>query len=313
MTRARKNGTFFGLTESDNKKHFIVLGVPWDGTSSYRYGAKAGPDAIRSATSSRLYNRFTDDGIDLAARWRVCDHGNIPIARDPSKLEEFVVSALSRHNHANSPVLFLGGDHFITYPCFSVTAKKLGRPISLIYFDAHPDLYESYDGKAFSHATVVTRILESESNCTGRVTYVGIRASTSEQDARIEKLGLTVYRAEDVFKDGTDTIASSLKSLLREEPVYISIDLDCLDPAFAPGVGNPQPGGLATRQMMEILHGLRGLNVLAADIVEYCPRFDSPARITAFAAAILIKEVMGLIAKSPFVQEDSAQESGFRR
>lgn len=294
---------FFGLTESDIKRHFIVLGVPWDITSSYRYGAKDGPDAIRSATSSRLYNRFTDDGMDLAACWRVCDHGNIARTRDVSKLEKLLASALSRHNHTISPTLFLGGDHFITYPCFSLTAKRLGRPISLVYFDAHPDLYDSYDGKASSHATVVSRILNNKNDCSGLVTYVGIRASTSEQDASIEKLGLTVHRAEDVFKNGANIIASSLKSSLREEPVYISIDLDCLDPAFAPGVGNPQPGGLTSRQIVDILRGLRGVNVVAADIVEYCPRFDSHSRITAFAAAILIKELMGLIAKSSFVWE----------
>jgi len=272
--------------------------LPWDATSSYRRGAAAGPDAIRRATSRRLYNRFTEQGLDLAALWKVCDHGNVKETSDISKLKRSLASAISLHDHRGHSTLFLGGDHFISYPCFSLMAQKCKCRLSLLYFDAHPDLYESYEGSHYSHATTVSRILEDRNISSGTVCYVGIRASTSEQNERIRTLGLNAYTAQDVYRRGCDAIASSIRSVLLNQPVYLSVDLDCLDPAFAPGVGNPQPGGLSTRQIFEILHGLEGTDIVAADIVEYAPRFDSKARTTAFTSAILIKEIMGIMAKS---------------
>jgi agmatinase len=127
---------------------------------------------------------------------------------------------------------------------------------------------------------------------------VGIRASTSEQNERIRTLGPNAYTTQDVYRRGCDAVASSIRSMLLDQPIYLSVDLDCLDPAFAPGVGNTQPGGLSTRQIFEILHGIEGLEIVAADIVEYSPKFDSGARTTAFTSAILIKEMMGIMAKS---------------
>jgi len=296
--RLERKESFFGLTRSTAKRDLVVVGLPWDATSSYRRGAAVGPDAIRRATSGRLYNRFTERGVDLAALWKVCDHGNVKETSDISKLKKSLASAISLHNHSGHSTLFLGGDHFISYPCFSLMAQKCRRRLSLLYFDAHPDLYESYEGSRYSHATTVSRVLEDKNLSSGNVCYVGIRASTSEQNERIRTLGLNAYTTKDVYRRGCDAIASSITSMLSDQPVYLSIDLDCLDPAFAPGVGNPQPGGLSTRQIFEILHGIEGLEIVAADIVEYSPRFDSKARTTAFTSAILIKELMGIMARS---------------
>jgi len=296
--RLERQESFFGLTRSTAKRDLVVVGLPWDATSSYRRGAAAGPDAIRRATSGRLYNRFTEQGLDLAAFWKVCDHGNVKETSDLSKLKKSLASAIRLHDHSNRSTLFLGGDHFISYPCFSLMVQKCKRRLSLLYFDAHPDLYESYEGSRYSHATTVSRILEDKDLSSGAVCYVGIRASTGEQNERIRTLGLTAYTTQDVYIRGCDAIASSIRSVLLDQPVYLSFDLDCLDPAFAPGVGNPQPGGLSTRQMLEILHGIEGLEIVAADIVEYSPRFDSKARTTAFTSAILIKELMGIMARS---------------
>ena len=296
--KLQSQDSFFGLTRSKAKRVFVVVGLPWDTTSSYRRGAAAGPDAIRRATSGRLYNRFTEQGLDLATLWKVCDHGNVKETSDISKLEKNLASAMSLHDHRSHSTLFLGGDHFISYPCFSLMAQKCKRHLSLLYFDAHPDLYESYEGSRYSHATTVSRILEDKNLSSGAVCYVGIRASTSEQNERIKTLGLNAYTTEDVYIRGCDAIASSIRSMLLNQPVYLSVDLDCLDPAFAPGVGNPQPGGLSTRQMLEILRGIEGLEIVAADIVEYSPRFESKARTTAFTSAILIKELMGIMARS---------------
>lgn len=296
--RLKRQDNFFGLMHSTAKRVLVVIGLPWDATSSYRRGAAAGPDAIRRAASGRLYNRFTEQGLDLAALWKVCDHGNVKETSDISKLKKSLASAISLHDHSDHSTLFLGGDHFISYPCFSLMAQECKRHLSLLYFDAHPDLYESYEGSLYSHATTVSRILEGKNLSSGTVCYVGIRASTEEQNERIRTLGLTSYTTKDVYRRGCDAIASSIKSTLLDQPVYLSVDLDCLDPAFAPGVGNPQPGGLNTRQIIEVLHGIDGLDIVAADIVEYSPRFDSKARTTAFTSAILIKEIMGITGKS---------------
>ena len=296
--RIKRQESFFGLTCSTAKRDLIVVGVPWDATSSYRCGAAAGPDAIRWATSSRLYNRFTEKGVDLAALWKVCDHGNVKVTTDFFRLRKSLASAMNLHDHRNYSVLFLGGDHFISYPCFSLMAEKCKRRLSLLYFDAHPDLYESYEGSRYSHATTVSRILEDRNLSSGAVCYVGIRASTGEQNERIRTLGLDAYTTQDVYTRGCDAIASSIRSTLPNQPIYLSIDLDCLDPAFAPSVGNPQPGGLSTRHILDILHGIEGLEIVAADIVEYSPKFDSNARTTAFTSAIMIKEMMGTMARS---------------
>lgn len=303
MSRPKRSRSepFFGLKESASAPSLVVVGVPWDSTSSYRKGAAAGPNAIRRATDGRLYNQFTELGVDLATLWRVCDHGDakrLPSGASAGGLERSISSTVSRHGHSRPPLLFLGGDHFITYPCFSLVAKMHGRPLSLLYFDSHPDLYQQYDGNPNSHATVVSRILDRKELSSGSVCYVGIRASTAKQKDRIRGFGLTEFTTHDVNSQSCDTIGANVKSFLKNQSVYLSIDLDCLDPAFAPGVGNPQPGGLSTRQVIEILHAIYGLDVVAFDIVEYCPRFDSNGRTTAFTAAILIKEAMGLMAKS---------------
>jgi len=292
--RFKQSESFFGLTRSQGKD-FVVVGIPWDATSSYRRGAAAGPDAIRRATSGLLYNRFTERGDDLANLWKVCDHGNVKKVATPSKLYKAIYSTTTLHGHGKCPALFLGGDHFVTYPAFNVVSEIWRNRLSLLYFDAHPDLYPNYDDSLYSHATVVSRILDRKDSSSGMICYVGIRASTKEQDERIESLSLSQYTTHDVYTKGCDAISSAIRDRLQGGPVYLSIDLDCLDPAYAPGVGNPQPGGLTTRQVFDILHAIKGLDIIAADIVEYSPVCDSSARTTAFASAVLIKEVLGII------------------
>lgn len=294
----KPEGNFFGLADSEAAKELVIVGIPWDRTSSYHRGAAQGPNSIRRATSAQLYNHFTERGDDLKSIWKVCDHGNTRRAMSLASLETSIKAAVELHDHRNARTMFLGGDHFVTYPSFCCTAEKQKRPLSLLYFDAHPDLYATFEGNRYSHATVVSRILEKKNSSSGVVCYVGIRASTAEQDERIKKLGLQELTASDVHRNGCDSVSKSIKSALSDQSVYLSIDLDCLDPAFAPGVGNPQPGGLTTRELLEILNGLNGLRIVAADIVEYAPNCDSKARATACTSAILIKEIMGVMSKA---------------
>jgi agmatinase len=301
MKLVPKSQEFFGLGKSVATRTMVVVGVPWDFTSSYERGTAAAPDVIRRATDGRLYNRFTEQGDDLGELWKVCDHGNVKARQSSplSTLEDSVHKIVTRHGHANASVIFLGGDHYVTYPCFSSAARIRCERLSLIYFDAHPDIYADYEGSLHSHATVVSRILERTDASTGIVCYVGVRASSRKQEQRVKKHGLTVFTSRAVEVQGGTAIAASIKSVLADIPVYLSIDLDSLDPAYAPGVVHRQPGGLSTRQLFDILQGLGGLRIVAADIVEYSPRHDNGSRATAFTAAVLIKELMGLMAKSP--------------
>ena len=295
--RINAKDNFFGLTLSRGQD-LVVVGIPWDRTSSYRQGAASGPDYIRRATSSLLYNQSTERGDDLTRLWRICDHGNVRIPKQPAGLFKAIYSTVVRHNHDGSPMLFLGGDHFATYPAFRVVSELRRKQLSLLYFDAHPDLYPKYEGALYSHATVVSRILEDRETSSGTVCYVGIRASTAEQEKRVKALNLTEYTTQDVYAKGCEAISSIVREELSGNPVYVSIDLDCLDPAYAPGVGNPQPGGLTTRQLIDLLHGLDGLEIFGCDVVEYSPPCESKTRTTAFAAAILIKELLGIIRPS---------------
>ena len=289
---------FFGLTRSSGSDTLVVVGIPWDLTSSYRRGASGGPNAIRMDTDGALYNRYSERGMDLADVWRVCDHGNVRKVKAASKLRKSIQVRTRLHHHRDQRTLFLGGDHYVTYPAFELIAEAESKPLSLLYFDAHPDLYQSYEGSLHSHATVVSRIVENPKASTGRVCYVGIRASTKEQDRRIRQLGLTKFTSNDVYRKGCEAIGASVKTLLTDKLVYLSIDLDCLDPAYAPGVANPQPAGLSTRQLFDILHGLDGLKVVAADIVEYSPNCEPKPRTTGFTAAVLIKEIMQLLSST---------------
>jgi len=289
---------FFGLTRSSGSDTLVVVGIPWDLTSSYRRGASGGPNAIRMDTDGALYNRYSERGMDLADVWRVCDHGNVRKVKAASKLRKSIQVRTRLHHHRDQRTLFLGGDHYVTYPAFELIAEAESKPLSLLYFDAHPDLYQSYEGSLHSHATVVSRIVENPKTSTGRVCYVGIRASTKEQDRRIQQLGLTKFTSDDVYRKGCEAIGASVKTLLTDKLVYLSIDLDCLDPAYAPGVANPQPAGLSTRQLFDILHGLDGLKVVAADIVEYSPNCEPKPGTTGFTAAVLIKEIMQLLSST---------------
>ena len=294
----RRKDVFFGLVEAEGQRNLVVIGVPWDATSSYQRGVAYGPDAIRLATDGKLYNRFTEDVVDLATKWKVCDHGNVRVDKrtNARTLEGRIYNAVTQHHHQAQSTLLLGGDHFITYPCFCSIARLKNERLSLLYFDAHPDLYDRYDGSEYSHATVVSRVLERAEFSTGQVCYVGIRASTKEQEDRITRFRLIEFTARDVYTQGCEQICAKIKSALSDHPVYLSIDLDCLDPSFAPAGGHQQPGGMSTRQLFDILHGLERLRVVASDVVEYSPPRDS-GRITASAAAILIKELLGLMSR----------------
>ncbi|MBX9581891.1 MAG: agmatinase [Gemmataceae bacterium] len=253
-----------------------LLGVPYDNSSSHLRGSADAPPLIRKALWCSAGNSWCEAGIDL--RGQLGDSGDLsilPHAHPRSVIESSVAALLGQ----GSRPIILGGDHSITYPV--VRAFYRARPtFDILHIDAHPDLYEEFGGDRYSHACPFARIMEE--GLVGRLVQVGIRTMNGHQRQQAERYGVSVISMGEWFR-GT-------RFELRQ-PVYLSIDLDALDPAFAPGVSHREPGGLSVREVIDIIQGL-AVPVIGADIVEYNPQQDSSG-ITALVAAKLVKEVAG--------------------
>ena len=272
----------FGIPRSE-RPNLYILGIAWDGSSTYRRGAAQGPRAVREATSSKLYNSYTEDLVNLAEAWSYMDLGDMAgrsFSEIVGRVEETV-----KARYRGELFLFLGGDHSITYAAFRALRRVAGR-MGLIYFDAHPDLYPSYEGDPYSHACTLRRLVEEGLVRGEDVVLVGVRAPTPEQVAFAEEHGIRVIDVSEARRNPDVSAPGST--------VYLSFDLDVLDPAHAPGVGNPEPGGLSTRELVDII---KSLDVMIAgfDVVELTPNHD-PSGITALAAAKIIRETLGLAA-----------------
>jgi agmatinase len=285
---------FFNLINNSNRntKNLLILGIAWDKSSSYRSGSVQGPNYIRNATSSKVYNSFTETGTDLTHRWKVIDLGNVDTGgKDFDEIIEYISDQLKQYRK-EEPILFLGGDHLVTYLCLhAINPSNTG----IIYFDAHPDLYNDYDGDTYSHACVLRRILDNTEIRPQNVIQIGIRASTKEQNDFSSENGVLVFSRKEVEQFGYEAIGDRIKEKIGHlEQIYISIDLDVLDPAYAPGVGNPEPAGLSMPTIVDLIHELSGLPIKFFDIVEINPPHDT-SNITGFAAAKIIKEMFGII------------------
>jgi len=270
----------FGIPESESPNLYI-LGVPWDKSSSYRLGAALGPDAIREATTGELYNSFTENLVNLAERYSYRDLGNVRAETFEGLVKE--VEQIVARYYSGELFLFLGGDHAITYATFRAVKRAAGGELGLLYFDAHPDMYPEYYGNPYSHACTVRRLVEEGLVKGENVVQIGVRAPTKEQLEFAEEQGIKIVTASEVWLGKRIEVPF--------ERAYLSFDMDVLDPAFAPGVGNPEPGGLSTRELVEVIKGLN-VEVVAFDIVELNPNYDYKG-ITTFAAAKIIREVLG--------------------
>lgn len=253
-----------------------LLGIPFDAKSSYLRGASNGPDRIREELASEAYNPYTEKMKKVLGPDLIEDRGNIGAAGYDQiypEVKELLVPGLKP--------LFLGGDHSITYPLLRLIHEQDG-PVHILHFDAHGDLYPELYGDRHSHACPFARIMED--GLCASLTQVGIRAMTPAQVAFAEAHDVRIY--------GMGRLREFAPSGLRG-PVYISLDIDCFDPAFAPGVSHREPGGLTPRQVIDILHGIEA-EVIAADIVEFNPLNDH-AGITAALCMKMVKELIGLL------------------
>ena len=273
-----------------------VLGIPFDTGVSYRPGARFGPTAIRNA--SRLLRPY-NPGQDAApfSLAQVVDAGDLGV--NPFNIEKALneiergISALAG---LNKRIVVLGGDHTIALPILR-SLNKIHGPMALIHFDAHLDTWDTYFGEPCTHGTPFRRASEEGLIIKGSSAHIGIRGSLYDRSdlSNDEELGFTIISARDIPKIGVDEVIKRVIERVGNLPAYLSIDVDVLDPAFAPGTGTPEAGGLSSREMLEILRGISTLNLVGADIVEVAPAYDH-AEITSIAASHMAYEIITSLA-----------------
>jgi arginase len=252
-----------------------IIGIPWDENSSYIRGPAEAPPIIRAAFACESANLWSESGIDFGAA-PIQDAGDIEPAQGLAMIDR-ITESITRLLDQNHLPISLGGDHAITYPIVKAFAKKYPR-LSILHFDAHPDIYEEFQGNRYSHACPFARILEE--GLVERLVQVGIRTMTGHQREQIDRFGVEVIEMKDWRDDWPIDF---------DTPIYISFDIDGLDPAFAPGVSHCEPGGLSMRQAINVIHSITG-PVVGADIVEFNPRKDVNG-LTAMVCAKLLKEI----------------------
>jgi agmatinase len=259
-----------------------LIGIPHDRNSSFLKGPAAAPELIAKAIRSDSANMFCELGYDLGDPDLMRDCGSLPVSELEGRAAfEAIHDGVSDRLKAGSNVLSLGGDHSISYPTIMAHLDRYPR-LSILHFDAHPDLYEDFEGNPFSHASPFARLMED--GRVQRLVQVGIRTINSHQREQAARYGVEQHEMRDL---------SCLRDIAFDGQVYVSIDLDALDPAYAPGVSHHEPGGLSTRQVIDLIHTVSG-QVVGGDIVEYNPVHDING-MTAMVAAKLAKELAGRI------------------
>jgi agmatinase len=274
-----------------------VVGVPFDSGVTYRPGARFGPAHIRQASRLlRPYNPALDAQPFRDAQ--IVDAGDI--AANPFDIEEAIqqtrAGLAALMTSTGRPVLSLGGDHTIALPALQAVHAVHG-PVALVHFDAHLDTWDTYFDAPYTHGTPFRRASEQGLIIKGSSAHVGIRGSLYDRQDLLDdtELGFTVVHCRDIDRIGIDGVLSRVIERVGEHPVYISIDIDVLDPAFAPATGTPEAGGMSSRELLAVLRGLSGLRLVGADIVEVSPAYDH-AEITAVAASNVAYELLTIMA-----------------
>ena len=275
---------FGGSIKQTEQFDFAVFGVPFDEKSSYKKGTSKGPQAIRAASTGEAINSWTESGVNLEEETIIVDLGDLEVSGSFwdvfAKIERQVEEILEK---GAVPVV-MGGDHSLSYPIVKAFAPKYDS-LDILHFDAHPDLYDELYGDRYSHACPFARIIEE--GHVANLVQVGIRAATGQHRTTARKHGVRMIEMNNI---------DQAMALNFSNPLYISFDMDVLDPAFAPGVSHHEAGGLSTRQAIDMLHALKG-TIVGLDVVELNPDRD-PLGITAAAAVKIIMEVIGKIVAS---------------
>lgn len=277
-----------------------LLGVPYDGHSSFLRGPAAAPVAVRDALHCGSANYTTELGCDVEHAFT--DLGDLSLPQEPEAVDEVLAQITSAASDAladGSRLLSIGGDHMVTWPLVRAAAKSLGsdeddqraqtseQGLTIVHFDAHPDLYDELDGDRYSHACPFARIMEE--GLATRLVQFGIRTITAHQREQAERFGVEVVEMR--AWDGHLSVVPPIVG-----PVYVSIDIDALDPAFAPGISHYEPGGMTSRQLINCIHQIDAAEctVIAADLVEVNPHRDIND-MTAMVGAKIVRELLGLL------------------
>jgi agmatinase len=267
----------------------VVTGVPLDTATTNRPGTRFGPRAIRAGSTMIAWMRPYDTDVDPFDKLAVVDYGDcfFDFGR-PETVPDAIEAHASEIIGQGPGLLTLGGDHFIAWPLLKAHAKKHGKPLSLLHFDAHSDTWEDEEGR-IDHGTMFFHAAREGLVDPARSVQIGLRTTNDDT------LGFNIMDAPFVHREGVDVVVEETRKILGDRPVYLSFDIDCLDPAFAPGTGTPVCGGLTSNQAIQILRGLTGINLIGMDLVEVAPAYDV-GDITALAGATLAMEFINLYA-----------------
>lgn len=267
------------MNQANSRANVRLIGLPTDSHSSFLRGPATAPAEIRAALASEHGNLASECGLELGRDIIVEDSGDLPLEESSDDVARIKLAAGTAARDGIVPI-FLGGDHFVTYPIVAGLAEAIG-PVNVLHFDAHPDLYDDFGGDPLSHASPFARIMEA--GHATRLVQVGIRTLNHHCREQVERFGVEIIEMRHFAADAVP---------IPDGPLYVSIDLDALDPAFAPGVSHQEPGGLSVRDILDVLHRIE-TPIVGADIVEYNPTRDVNG-VTAVVAAKLLKELAAL-------------------
>jgi agmatinase len=292
--------TYAGITSFSRRKYtqdldgvdIAVTGVPLDTATTNRPGTRFGPRAIRAASTMVAWERPYGTTFDPFDKLAVIDYGDcfFDFGR-PELMPDAIEAHAQKIIDAGPAMLTLGGDHFITYPLLKAHAKKHGAPLSLLHFDAHSDTWADEDGRV-DHGTMFWHAAKEGIVDPKHSVQIGLRTTNDDT------LGFNVLDGPWVQQNGIDAVIAETKKHLGDRAVYLTFDIDCLDPSYAPGTGTPVCGGLTTHQAISIIRGLAGINLIGMDLVEVAPAYDV-GEITALAGATLAMEMINLYANRP--------------
>lgn len=285
--------TFLGILRLESEATFRIAGIPFDIGTTNRSGARFGPPAIRAASRMLVDGEHPHWWVDPAAL-PVADIGDFAIALgDIGESLTLIEQQAAEHDH----LIALGGDHTISLPLLRALANRTGAPLALVHFDAHVDTWPENFGQSYAHGSVFFHAIEEGLIDPRRSVQIGIRSPVQKDvyDWTRGK-GVTILSAQEVHEAGPQAVAGRVAEMVGGAPAYLSFDIDCLDPAFAPGTGTPEIGGLASWQAQAILRRLDAVSFAGMDVVEVAPAYDM-SEITALAAATMVWEYLALIGR----------------
>ena len=293
--------TFARLPELRDVSHcdVAIVGIPFDAGTSYRPGARFGPQAIRQASRHLRTQYHPAYDTEPFAEQQVADAGDISC--NPYNIEKAVLEIQKGATELLGKVdriISLGGDHTIALPLLRAVNHYHG-PVALVHFDAHLDTWDTYYGAPYTHGTPFRRAAEEKLFLESASMHVGIRGPLySRDDLKNDKeLGFKVIHCDEFQNEGVDHVVKRIRDRVGDNPMYLSIDIDVLDPAHAPGTGTPEIAGMSSRELVGVLRGLAGLDIISADVVEVSPAYDH-AELTSLSAATTVFEITNLFAYS---------------